>query len=489
MIETAITPAAALADHAPGLERFFAATPAEGASPVAQIEGDLPAWLRGTYYVNGPARFERGGQRYRHWLDGDGMVACLRFPGGGAGAALTLTRRFVRSHKLVAEESAGRPLFRTFGTAFPGDQLVRGVGLASPVNVSVLPFAGELLACGEQGRPWRLHPETLETLGEYDFGGSLGPLAPFSAHAKVDPSSGELFNFGISYAADHPRLNLYRFAADGRQLYRRHLPLPYPASVHDFALSPSYAVFHVAPYLLDMPALAERGATVQEALSWRPDLGSILLIAARDDGRHVATVPLAPGYCLHTANAWEQDGRLAVDLVELERPVYDQYLPLPDLFADVGPGGPVRLLLDPARGRLLARTALPYRLAPDFPALDPRRHGRPYRDLWLLGISAAGRPGRKFFDQLVHCDWDQPDAPDIHQEPPGTYLAGEPAFIPAPDSDCAGLILCQRFDARRNAGALLLFDAQHVAAGPRAILHLDAPLPAGFHAVFVPASG
>ncbi|HEY4594936.1 MAG TPA: carotenoid oxygenase family protein, partial [Thermoanaerobaculia bacterium] len=64
-------------DHAPGLERAFAAPADQQGTP--RVEGEIPAFLRGTYYLNGPARFERGGQAYRHWLDGDGMVCALRF--------------------------------------------------------------------------------------------------------------------------------------------------------------------------------------------------------------------------------------------------------------------------------------------------------------------------------------------------------------------------------------------------------------------------
>jgi hypothetical protein len=40
---------------------------------------------------------------------------------------------------------------------------VRDLALASPVNVSVYPVAGRLLAFGEQGLPWELDPVTLET--------------------------------------------------------------------------------------------------------------------------------------------------------------------------------------------------------------------------------------------------------------------------------------------------------------------------------------
>jgi all-trans-8'-apo-beta-carotenal 15,15'-oxygenase len=45
------------------------------------IEGKLPAELRGRFYRNGPANFERGSERYQHWFDGDGMVQQFTFTG------------------------------------------------------------------------------------------------------------------------------------------------------------------------------------------------------------------------------------------------------------------------------------------------------------------------------------------------------------------------------------------------------------------------
>ena len=56
------------------------------------------------------------------------MVCALRFERDG----VHFTNRFVRTHKFVAEEKAGHPLFRTFGTAFPADQMKRGIALESP---------------------------------------------------------------------------------------------------------------------------------------------------------------------------------------------------------------------------------------------------------------------------------------------------------------------------------------------------------------------
>jgi all-trans-8'-apo-beta-carotenal 15,15'-oxygenase len=464
-------------DFAPGLERAFELVPDEGSSRVTDVEGELPSWLRGTWYVNGPARFHRGDVAYRHWLDGDGMVAALAFGADGVSA----TSRFVKSHKLLAEEEAGRALFRTFGTGFPGDQLVRGVALASPVNVSVYPFAGRLLAFGEQGLPWELDPETLSTRGEHSFGGRLNAISPFSAHPNLDPETGELFNFGISFAAERPTLTLYRFDREGGLIYRRRHVLDLPASVHDFGLSRRHAVVYLAPYLMDVEAFLRGGATVLDALAWEPECGSRMLVFARDTGELVAAIPIGRRYCLHHVNAFEDEaGRLVADVLELSEPVYKDYRPLPDLFEKVAPAEPVRLLLDLERKELAHRRALPFSWAADFPAVDPHRAGRAYRHFWFLAISATGRPGRKFLDRLVHADWESGET-EIWEAPAGCYLAGEPLFVGEPGTGEAGILLVPQLDVREMVTTMLLFDALDIARGPRTILHLGRPLHLGFH--------
>ncbi len=411
------------------------------------------------------------------------MVVSLQLDAGGA----RVVHRYVRSAKYRDEEAEGRALYRTFGTAFEGDRLVRGIALASPANVSLYPFAGRLLALGEQGLPWELDPDSLETRGSFTFGGGLNEISPFSAHPKIDPATGELVNFGVSFSAAQPCIHLYRFAAEGKLLARHRIPLDVPASLHDFALGPRHAVFHVSPFLLDMASLGSQGRTVMEALSWQPERGSRLLVVERESGRKVAEVPIGRRYSLHTINAFEEGGNLVVDLVELDRPVYDQYQVIPDLFTDVQPGRPVRFAIDLEKGERVAQSEIAYDKSPDFPAIDPRKAGRPTEELWMLGISAAGRPGRKFFDQVVRLRFDDPNGADIWQAPPGTYLGGEPAFAPDPADDHRGAVICQSLDTGNGESAFLVFDAHRIAAGPVATLPLPAPIHLGFHACFEPA--
>ncbi|MDH3404538.1 MAG: carotenoid oxygenase family protein [Acidobacteriota bacterium] len=470
-------------DHAPALERAFPDAFGEASYPLTEVTGTLPPALRGTYYVNGPARFARGGQRYGHWLDGDGMVAALALAGGRA----RLTHRYVRSHKLAAEEGAGRALFRAFGTGFEGDRLLHGLALASPVNVSVHPYRGKLLAFGEQGLPWELDPETLETRREHTFDGRLKAVTPFAAHPNFDAARGEMFNFGVSFSAASPSLNLYRFAAGGALVYRARHRLPWPCSIHDFGLSERFAVFHVSPYVMDMAAFRAGGATPMDCLRWRPELGTALWVFAREDGRLLHRTPIGEGYCLHMVHCHEAADLLHVDVLEMEEPVYDQYA-LPDLFPDARLAAIRRYTVDPRHGDLVARTELECRQMIDFPALDPRSGLGPYDSFWVLGIGAAASPGRKFFDRLLRYDRRQGGAADRYQAPPGCYLGGEPVFLPDPGRPGRGYTLCQELDARRGIMRFLLFDAFELAAGPLARLELRAPIHLGFHACWHPAA-
>lgn len=481
ILEPALTPAAE--DLSPGIEAAFPNEFQECDYALEAHGTPIPDFVRGTYYLNGPARFGFGGLRYQHWLDGDGMIASLNF----SRDSVRWKCRYVRSRKLEEEQNAGHPLFRTFGTGFAGSRLNRvNNGLESPANVSVYPFGERLLAFGEQGLPWELDPETLETRGQVTFGGRLNDASPFAAHPKFDPETGEMFNFGIFFSPQAPRLYFYCFGAEGLR-YRKSVPLEFPSSVHDFSVSKNYAVFYLSPYLLDITGLLQEGRTVMESLRWEPQRGSRILVLARQTGEVVASIPVGNRYCLHLINTFEEQDRLAVDVLEFDEPLYGHYQPVPKLFQNVSHGGPVRFLIDLKSRELVERRALWYDKAPDFPAIDPQRLMHSYDDFWMLGISATGSHGRKFFDHLVHATWSQGGITDTYQSPPMRYLGGEPVMVSMPGSKAGeGVVICQEFDAQERKSYFLLFDAHRVAEGPITRIPLEQLLYLGFHAAFRP---
>ncbi len=471
-----------ICDAAPLLERCFLFDAFEDCYEVSEICGNLPTWLRGTYYINGPARFRRGELNYRHWLDGDGMVCSLRFGSG----SVRFTNRFVRTPKFSEEEAAHAPIYRAFGTTFTGDRLRRGLMLEPPVNVSVYPFAGTLLAFGEQSLPFELDPVTLETRGEYDFAGRLTSVTPFSAHPKYDPATGHMVNFGVSFSATQPMLNLYEFDARGNLLGRRRQPLRYQHSNHDFAISPQHAVFYLSPLFMDFRRFWEQRASVLESLSWEPDKGSRLLVMPRaSKAGEALEIEVAPRYCLHLINCFESDdGLLTADVLELETPVYPEYQPVPDMFSTVTRCRPTRYRVHVPTRKLVERIEMEYDRAPDFPACDRRLAGREYDDFWMLGISATGQPGRKFFDQLAHGSWKRGSVSDVFQTERGQYLGGEPLHVSNPADPEEAVVVIELIDTQRDKAEIVLFEARRVARGPIARLGLRHKIHPGFHTSF-----
>jgi carotenoid cleavage dioxygenase len=141
--------------------------------------------------------------------------------------------------------------------------------------------------------------------------------------------------------------------------------------------------------------------------------------------------------------------------------------------------------VDVEAGTILGPRTLDYRRAPDFPIVDRTQSGKAYEDFWMLGISKAGRPGRKFFDELVHMSWTTTDGVDIFRAPSGHYFAGEPVFIPRHEGDGSGYVICPWFDAETVSTSFALFDARHVGAGPMARIRLEHPIPPLFHATYL----
>lgn len=85
-----------------------------------------------------------------------------------------------------------------------------------------------------------MDPHTLETIGLEDFDGQL-PSVTFTAHPKVDPSSGELVCFGYEAKGDGtPDVCYFSFDRDGKILETVWMTCPIVAMIHDFAVTENY---------------------------------------------------------------------------------------------------------------------------------------------------------------------------------------------------------------------------------------------------------
>src|SRR6202035_4229809 len=86
----------------------------EQETTIAQLplDGELPAWLTGSLLRTGPAKFEIGEQRMRHWFDGLAMLHRFTVADG----QVAYGSRFLESRSYRAAQAEGRMVYGEFAT-------------------------------------------------------------------------------------------------------------------------------------------------------------------------------------------------------------------------------------------------------------------------------------------------------------------------------------------------------------------------------------
>lgn len=438
------------------------------------IEGRLPAALRGRYFRNGPGLMQRGGQRYRHWFDGDGFVQAWTLADGRA----SHRGRFVQTDKFRAEQAAGRLLLPAFGTAIRAELPVRGPDSVNTANTSVLAQGDKLYALWEGGSAYELDPATLATRGVKAWSEELRGM-PFSAHPKVEPD-GTVWNFGTA----NGRLAVYQIDAAGQ--VRRHavLDVGAPAMLHDFAVSQRHLVFLLAPITLDRAAFKAGGA-MTDAMRWGADQPTRVLVIDKADFSRQRVYEMPAALVLHFGNAWDDGRLLRVD--------YVQSVPLPEFNAaaermmrgertsrDVSTPRVLEIDLRAGRLRVMARDE-----AVEFPVVDPRVVARRHRFVWYPTAMETG--ARWGFNGLMRLDIES-GARERFSFGAGTVVE-EHVLVPRPGStrEGEGWLVGMGYDVARRRSFLSVFDALHLAGGPVARAWLPYWVPYGFHGRFQPA--
>jgi len=456
------------------------------------VEGEIPGDLRGVLYRNGSGRMERAGVFYGHPFDGDGMVSRFAFTHLG----IHYRNRFVRTRGYVEEEIAGRILYRNFGTNIPGGILKNlfRVRFKNAANTSVIHHGGSLLALWEGGPPHRLDPETLDTLGVHDFNGALADPDPvmrllrgrelaFSAHPKVDPTSGDLYNFGVAMGLK-PELKLYRVDRKGRMDPSTGVELDALGFLHDFAWTPNWRVFLFGPLTFDVPSMLLGLKPPIACASFAPARSTQLILIPRDGGVPVRFYT-GPCFVFHFCNAFEDgSGRILADGLRYER--FPDVAPFQDLprtgFGDFPRMTATRFVLDPKKGTVTEEKLSDH--PGELPRIHPQRVGRPYRFFWMSATPIEWRG--PYLSGVCKVDTEKRNTVFRDFAP---HLTSEPMFVPRMGSDREddGWVLVTLFRDDERITDLLVLSAEDLSTICRARLpHHESP---GFHGTWVPAEG
>lgn len=493
----------------------FGTTPVEQKNQGAAVRnGQLPSWLNGSFYRNGPGTFENGTEEgMLHLFDGYGMVVKIDIQ--GRDNAATISNAFVKSNAYEEYKKNGKMAWREFGTPKPVDgigerivDVVRtilgsvgiGQGTTDNASVHVIPRGDDLWAMTETvDGTFRIDKETLETKGRVLFQDDVdGTLT--TAHPLV-LEDGTLINL-ISI----PGMGFVVYSCDESNIRKKMAYIPHirpmsPSWIHDFPGNKDFVVIPEMPFYFNLASLMFGTKGTHLFLDWIPEDKTRLHVIEVSTGV-VHTVDADPFFVFHWANAFTSGNHLHLDATVYDTPDIVQHLLLDTvrhgtselpkshlrrLTLEKKPDGSFSLV--PADDgsswhKLSDDETRDFGDFTDFPTVATR--GEKHRYVWL---SAAVRP-TNVTNALVKFDTETSSSIYWHEE---GALPGEPCFVPAPSSthdedhttkeEDDGVILSMLTEASGES-SLLILNARDMKEHCR--ISCNIPISSGFHGSFVP---
>jgi all-trans-8'-apo-beta-carotenal 15,15'-oxygenase len=440
------------------------------------VTGRWPAELRGRFYRNGPALFERNGQRYHHWFDGDGMVQQFTFSGRG----VSHVGRLVRTPKLAAERDAGRFLYSAFGTGIQSEAPIQGPDSMNVANTNAIEHAGKVLAMWEGGSAFALDPKDLSTIGAVTWKEGFEQV-PFSAHPKLD-TDGNLWNIGTF----GDKIVVWHIDSGGKLASVQVGESPYPHGMaHDVAVTPQYIVLPLPPIKMNYAAIA-KGATPEQAFDFQKNEPLRILVMRKDDIAQRRVFELPAQFVFHVGNAYDRpDGSIALTYIAAHDDEFLIHGAVALVAGHVAGSAGSQMqsaVLDMKSGRASVE-ALPGVV--EFPRVDPRRIGTAARHVVAATTwkDYGARHGALFHGvQLRDLQTGRVDRFDYGER----MVVEEHIVVPKPRGagELDAWLVGTTFDAARKVTMVNVVDAKHVAAGPIAQAALPYWLPFGFHGNF-----
>ena len=440
------------------------------------VEGEIPADLSGSLYRAGPnQRFSPRGDY--HLFMGDGMVHAFHIKNG----KVDYNNRWVRTAKWKHEDRAARALINPMNPfdCEPEYSDFVFTDKDGTANTATVWHGGRLLIMEEGHPPYELDPDTLESIGSWNFRGKLNTA--MTAHPKIDPDTGEMIFF--AYMATGPfsaDVMVHKVNAEGILTESIHVPTPYSSMVHDFVVTENYIVIPVMPITGSLERAMEGGPP----FAWEPDKGVHLGILPRHGGtsEDIRWVEMDICFTFHFMNGFDKDGVITVDGCQFEQaPLF----PTPDGESS-GKAQPflTRWTMDMNQQEPRATFKRIDEFESEFPQCDPRNMGKAYRHGWYASCDGELRSplveNDSYYNVVGHYDH---ETGAVDRYSCGQAMTSEPIFVPATATSKEGegylLSVVTSFETRTSS--LYIFNALELAEGPLAKVHLSHRVPAGFH--------
>lgn len=274
-----------------------------------EVAGDIPRDLDGAFYRLHLDWLFPPGFDDDTILAADGYMSMFRLKGGKA----HYKGRYVRTERYLRQMEAGRQLYGYYRNPYTDDPSVRDI--ANPnrrttANTTPVVLGGKLYATKEDGLPYEIDPNTLETRAQTDFGGAWKSQT-FTAHPKVDPLTGETFGYGYEATGLCSReVRVCCIDKQGQITKQWRFEAPHTSVLHDMWLTQEHIVIPGGGLVTDIEWL-KAGRIHWGWDSSRPSWHAVI---PRKGGSEDIRFFFGPERSIvHTANARTEGGRVVLE--------------------------------------------------------------------------------------------------------------------------------------------------------------------------------
>jgi carotenoid cleavage dioxygenase len=417
-------------------------------------------------------------------FNGDAMISRFHFKHG----KVNFRQRWAHTDKWQLERAAGKSLFGAYRNPLGDDPSVKGK-IRGTANTNAYIHGGRLYALKEDSPALVMDPASLETDGYTSFNGKMKGET-FTAHPKTDPATGNMVGFGYaSKGILTSDMTYYEVSPEGDLLYDIWFKTPYYCMMHDFAITPDYALFSVTPITSNWERL-EKGLP---HFGFDTTLPSYMAAVPRKPGTTEADIRWFKGdnaWAGHVVSGYQEGSKLHLDM-----PVSpNNFFPFfPDIHG--APFNPMEATpritrwsvdMDSDSDRFEVTQLCD--MISEFPKIDDRYVTQKYHYTWMCAMDPTkpvdikgGSAGNFVLNTLALLD--------VETGKTQTWWAGpsssvqEPCFIPrskdAPLGDGWVIMVVNRLET--HSSDLLLFEALDIESGPIAEINIPVRMRFGLH--------
>lgn len=455
-----------------------------------EIKGEIPKWISGTLFRNGPAKFTNNNSFVSNWFDGLAMIHSFTIDNGN----ISYTNKFLRTRDYEHVKETGKldysgfvqdPCKSIFSKVF-SYFLPKQKNIYSDLpnaNINIAKLDKYFIALTETPLPVEFDPKTLETIGGLIYKDKYPIKVHDTPHPHYDSQTKEYLGYFTKFGRKSSH-NFFRIksGSTSREIIASY-PIDKPAYMHSFAITQKYAILTLLPLRANPLDLLLKNQAFIKNFKWRPELGTEFLVIDRINGKLIGNFAAETFFAFHIVNAYEDNKNIIVDIVTYPDPTIIVKSNFNDLLKPTMKTNEIKLKRfiinlnnKVVKTKLLSSEQL------ELPRINYENYnGKDYNYLYAVVASEDKLVPFYVASSIIKLNVKSGEKIIWNEQ---NCFPGEPVFVPKPNSkvEDEGAILSIVLDSRTEKSFLLGLDAQTFKEIGRALLPHHIPF--GIHGQF-----